>query len=215
MHSASGLISGDHTIVFFDLETTGLDTAACDIAQLSAISGGRSFNVYTLPRCSFSDGASRVTGLTVLDHTLLLHGRPVHTLPLREALSSFITFLRSFHRPLLTAHNAKRFDCPILARALEECGLRQEFLQVESGFLDTLQMSRELAPGLVRYSQVFLVQVFLGKSYDAHNAIEDVKALQELFHTWRPSEEMVLRFKFPQQKMLHTPNSETLTGAQV
>ena len=74
-----------------------------------------------------------------------------------------------------------------------------------SGFLDSLQLSREIAPGLAKYSQVFLVQFFINKSYEAHNAIEDVKALQELFHTWRPSEEMVLRFKFPLQQVLYTP----------
>lgn len=192
-----GEMSGDHNIVFFDLETTGLDTSVCNITQLSAISGDRTFNMYTLPHGSFTAGASRVTGLTVHNHVLLHHGQPVDTVPLRELLSSFISFLRSFHKPLLAAHNAKRFDCPVLARALDECSLRQEFLQEVSGFLDTFQISKELFSSILnKYSQEYLARVFLNKSYEAHNALEDVKVLQELYQKWSPSQALVQRCTF-------------------
>ncbi|XP_024233425.1 protein PML [Oncorhynchus tshawytscha] len=193
-----GAVSGD-TVVFFDLETTGLDTSMCDIIQLSAISGERSFNVYAVPRCTMTDEASRVTGFTVRDHrTLLLHGRRVDTIPLREVLTSFISFLRSFHKPLLAAHNARRFDCPVLARALRECSLTDEFQEVVSGFLDTFRISKEMFPSkLAKYSQEYMVKVFLNKTYDAHNALEDVKALQELYQKWSPSQELVRRHTFP------------------
>ncbi|CAB1331707.1 unnamed protein product [Coregonus sp. 'balchen'] len=203
MQSSSGIgaVSGDHTIVFFDLETTGLDTSVCDIIQLSAISGERMFNVYALPHCSMTNQASIVTGFTVRDHqTLLLHGQPVDTIPLREALTSFITFLRSFHKPLLAAHNARRFDCPVLARALGECSLLHEFQEVVSGFLDTFLISKEMfSSRLTRYSQEHLVRVFLHKTYEAHNALEDVKALQELYQKWSPSQLVVHRQTFPLQ----------------
>uniref|UniRef100_A0A4W5RKP1 exodeoxyribonuclease III n=1 Tax=Hucho hucho TaxID=62062 RepID=A0A4W5RKP1_9TELE len=196
-----GAVSGDHAIVFFDLETTGLDTSVCDIIQLSAISGERTFNVYALPRCSMTDEASMVTGFTVRDHqTLLLHGRQVDTIPLREALTSFISFLRSFQKPLLAAHNAQRFDCPVLARALRECSLMHEFQEVVSGFLDTFKISKEMfSSKLAKYSQEYLVRVFLKKTYEAHNALEDVKALQELYQKWSPSQELVCRHTFPLQ----------------
>lgn len=192
-----GEMSGDHTIVFFDLETTGLKTSVCDIVQLSAISGDRTFNMYTLPPSSFTAGASKVTGLTVDNQVLLHHGQPVDTVPLRELLSSFITFLHSFHKPLLVAHNARSFDCPVLARALETCFLREGFLQVVSGFLDTLQICKELfAFKLKKFSQEHLAVVFLSKSYEAHNALEDVKVLQELYQKWSPSQALVHRCTF-------------------
>ncbi|XP_060770587.1 DNA polymerase III PolC-type isoform X2 [Neoarius graeffei] len=185
----------EETLVFFDLETTGLNTYSCDIVQLSAISGERSFNVYLFPRCPIDCGASRVTGLTTRDHDLLLHGQPVQTVPLREALNLFISFLQTFSRPILVGHNCKRFDCPVLRRILSELYLLEEFEYVVSGYLDTLLLSREMFT-LEKYSQPFLVQHFLQKPYRAHDAIEDVQALQELFRVWRPSTDLVNKHRF-------------------
>ncbi|XP_010899639.2 protein PML-like [Esox lucius] len=188
-----GAFSCDHNIVFFDLETTGLDTSVCDIIQLSAISGESTFNAYVLPRCSMTEEATRITGLSVSNRqTLLLHGQPVNTIPLKEALTSFISFLRSFRKPILAAHNARRFDSPVLARALGECSLRCQFQQVVSSFLDTFLISKEMFSNTVtRFSQEHLARVFLRKTYEAHNALEDVKVLQELYQSWSPSQAVI------------------------
>ncbi|KAJ8417950.1 hypothetical protein AAFF_G00227930 [Aldrovandia affinis] len=196
---SSGAVSmTEFTLVFFDLETTGLDVAVCDIVQLSAICGQRTFNAHVLPRCSMMAEASRVTGFTVLDQTLLLRGRPVDTVSLRQALTSFIAFLRSLNRPLLAAHNAKRFDCPVLARALRELSLREEFQQAIAGFLDTYLLSKDLLAytAVRQYSQQHLVSIFLNKKYEAHNALEDVRALQELYQVWAPGPSVVRRHRF-------------------
>ncbi|XP_043083188.1 three-prime repair exonuclease 1 isoform X2 [Puntigrus tetrazona] len=184
----------EETPVFFDLETTGLDTSACDIVQLSALSGDRLFNVYLLPRRSMDPGASRVTGLTVDGPRLLLRGRPVQTVPHRRALSNFILFLRSFPRPFLVGHNSRRFDWPVLTRVLAQFQLLQELEDVVSGCLDTLGLSRDMFP-LPRHSQAFLVQHFLRQPYGAHDAREDARTLQELYRLWEPSEELVRKHK--------------------
>ncbi|XP_031720897.1 three prime repair exonuclease 2 isoform X2 [Anarrhichthys ocellatus] len=180
-------MSDNRTIVFFDLETTGLDTTVCHIIQLSAVSGDRVFNVYTLPDRELTESAKRVTGFTVSDGELLLKGTPVNTVPLADALTSFIDFLRSFRSPvLLAAHNAMRFDAPVLCRVLRELSLLQEFKQVAAVFLDTLPLSKNLFR-LHSYSQENMVRHFLKKTYDAHNAVEDATMLQELFNKWHPS----------------------------
>ncbi|XP_029289262.1 uncharacterized protein LOC115009442 [Cottoperca gobio] len=185
-------MSGDEMIVFFDLETTGLDTKVCDIIQLSAIHEDRDFNVYILPSRPIHERASEVNGFTVGDGRLLLNGTPVDTVPLVDALTSFIDFLRSFQRPvLLAAHNAEQFDAPLLQRVLRQFSLYTEFQQVVSGFVDTLPLSRNLHPDLPSYSQVNLVQHFLGKTYNAHDALEDARMLQELFNSWSPSNESI------------------------
>ncbi|XP_053347162.1 DNA polymerase III PolC-type-like isoform X2 [Clarias gariepinus] len=192
-----GVTQGDvETLVFFDLETTGLNTSACDIVQLSAICGKRTFNVYIFPRCIIDAGASRVTGLTTHGKRLLLRGQPVETVPLREALHLFISFLKTISRPILVGHNCKQFDCPILLRILDEFNLLEEFRDVVSAYLDTLMLSRKMFPNLQKRSQPFLVQHFLQKAYEAHNAIEDVRALQELYRVWRPSHDLVNHCKF-------------------
>ncbi|XP_026220555.1 protein PML-like [Anabas testudineus] len=187
----------DDNIVFFDLETTGLDTTVCDLIQLSAICGERTFNVYTLPRRALTESATHVTGFTVRDDRLLLRGDPVVTTSLSEALTSFITFLCSFRRPiLLAAHNAMRFDALVLARVLQNCSLQQEFQQVVCGFLDTFLLSKKLFPSLASYSQQYMVKHFLGKTYNAHNAVEDARMLQELYKAWRPSRFHISRCTF-------------------
>ncbi|XP_053497506.1 uncharacterized protein plex9.1 [Ictalurus furcatus] len=194
-HSPGVTHGGEETLVFFDLETTGLNTSECDIVQLSAISGERIFNVYILPRCPIDYGASRVTGLTIRSRKLLLDGQQVQTVPLREALNLFISFLKTFSRPVLVGHNCKRFDCPILLRIMTEFNLLKEFQDVVSAYLDTLLLSKQMFM-LQKYSQPFLVQHFLQKSYRAHDATEDVRALQELFRVWRPSTDLVNEHKF-------------------
>ncbi|XP_072528314.1 protein PML [Salminus brasiliensis] len=186
---------GQEEVVFFDLETTGLDIYGCDIIQISAISGDRLFNVYMLPRCNITVGASKVTGLTTKGPKLFLNKQPVDTVPLKEALRSFVSFLKTFNRPLLVGHNSKRFDCPILQRILEEFYLLDEFMDVVSGFLDTLLLSREMFV-LPKYSQAYLVQNFLQTTYGAHNAAEDVRTLQDLYRVWNPNRELVNRHRF-------------------
>ncbi|XP_054633615.1 DNA polymerase III subunit epsilon-like [Dunckerocampus dactyliophorus] len=181
-----------YTVVFFDLETTGLDTQACDIIQISAVCGERVFNVYTVPRCNITNEASSITGFSVVDGTLFLHGDIMPTVPLRNALTSLITFLRSFSGTVyLAAHNADRFDAPVLNRVLQEFSLLEEFQSVVSNFLDTFLLSKRLFPRFYSYSQKYLVQRFLDKTYNAHNALEDAKMLQELFYKWQPGRNAV------------------------
>ncbi|XP_061780829.1 DNA polymerase III subunit epsilon-like [Nerophis lumbriciformis] len=181
-----------YTVVFFDLETTGLDTQVCDIVQISAVYAERVFNAYTVPRCDITKEAARLTGFSVTDGALFLHGQPVSTVPLHQALVSFIDFLRSFCGPVyLAAHNANRFDAPVLNRVLKEFSLLEQFQRVVPRFLDTFLLSKHLFPRFPSYSQRYMVERFLDKTYNAHDATEDAKMLQELFLKWKPSRRVV------------------------
>ncbi|CAL8375733.1 unnamed protein product [Arctogadus glacialis] len=140
----SNKTSGGKTVVFFDLEATGLETWRCEIIQLAAISGERTFNVYTMPEIAIDRGAAEVTGFSVRDGALLL---------------------QSLEQPvLLAAHGARRFDKPVLDRALLKCSLTRQFQQLGSRFLDTFLLSKALYPCIRSYSQVNLVRHFRGKS---------------------------------------------------
>ncbi|XP_023209136.1 uncharacterized protein LOC111612316 [Xiphophorus maculatus] len=187
----------DKIIVFIDLETTGLDTSRCDITQLAAVCEESVFNKYTVPQQNIDKGATEVTGFRVQSGRLFLHDSPVETVPIDDLLTSFIDFLRSFRRPVvLAAHNVMRFDAPVLTRVMKKYDLFLQFQQVVSGFLDTFLLSKRLFPGISGYSQVSLVRNFLGKSYDAHNAEEDAKMLQELYNVWRPDQSRVMANTF-------------------
>nr|XP_015199196.1 PREDICTED: uncharacterized protein LOC107076967 [Lepisosteus oculatus] len=185
------------SLVFFDLETTGLGPR-CDIVQLSAVSGDHTFNVYMVPRRPILRGASVVTGFTVRRRQLWLHSQALPTITHWEALISFVAFLRMLNRPFLAGHNIRRFDCPVLLKVLDEFHLREDFQQATSGFVDTLLLARELFrhSSIRSYRQEHLVRACLGTSYQAHNALEDVKALQRLFRAWAPRSEQVVRHTF-------------------
>ncbi|XP_051266978.1 DNA polymerase III PolC-type-like [Dicentrarchus labrax] len=171
-------------IVFFDLETTGLDNG-CDIIQLSATCGNDVFDVFTVPRCPISKKAAEVTGFTVSYDILFRNETEIDTIPLEEALTSFIEYLGSFGSPVvLAAHNAKRFDARVLTRVLQEFYLEDEFDKVVYEFLDTLLLSRKCFTNLHKHSLMSLALCFLKNSYDAHDALEKAKVLQKLFNIW-------------------------------
>lgn len=167
----------------------------CDIIQVSAICENKVFNAYTVPSHALHMGVTDVTGFTVHDGNLFRHGVWMPTIPLLDALTGFIDYLCTFRHPiLLVAHNARCFDALVLTRVLRQFVLQQQrFQQVVCGFLDTLKLSKNVFPDLTRYSQEYLVSHFLRKTYDAHNAEEDARMLQELFYTWNCSKTDISR----------------------
>ncbi|XP_078534085.1 uncharacterized protein LOC144820784 [Lissotriton helveticus] len=166
-------------LVFFDLETTSL-AKDCEIVQLAAICGEKTFDKYILPVGGMSPGASRVTGLTVSGGILRLHHRPLHVVPLRGALVEFLEWLKGFGRCVLVGHNSKSFDAPRLLLQLEKKGLAETFCHTVLGFLDTLPYFRESRPHLPNHRQETLAKELLKVKYNAHRALDDVKILQSL-----------------------------------
>ncbi|XP_034091967.1 DNA polymerase III PolC-type-like [Gymnodraco acuticeps] len=184
------------TIVFFDLQTTGLDTKSCHIVQLGASCEDTNFNRYILPGIPIEYEATEVNGLTVSYGQLFLHGEPVRTVSLYHSLKYFIEYLGSFFCPvLLAAHYAWGFDQIVLMRVLRKFSLFEQFEQVVSGFVDTLPLSRKLYPQLKWFNQPYLVRCFLEGEYNAHNAVENSKQLEELFwNYWEPYNEDISEF---------------------
>ncbi|XP_041852427.1 three prime repair exonuclease 4 isoform X2 [Melanotaenia boesemani] len=185
----------------------------CEIVQLAAVSAGHSLNLYVVPRCRIQRGAAKVTGFKVHKRKLYLHRQLVFTNSLKEVLVSFIAFLRMLGHPLLIGHNIRRFDCPLLARALDELDLRAQFESSVSGCIDTLPLAREMLKnsGLQSFCQENLVRELLGVNYKAHDALEDVRALQTLYRYLQPTPEVVLAHKFTLDSM---DNKAALSAAK-
>ncbi|KAK5927605.1 hypothetical protein CgunFtcFv8_012743 [Champsocephalus gunnari] len=101
------------------------------------------------------------------------------------SLTTFIDYLGSFP-VLLAAHNSRRFHRRVLMRVLEKCSLFEQFKKVVSGFVDTLTLSKNLHPKLKPLNRPYLVRYFLGGKYNAHNAVEKAKQLEELLNHWDP-----------------------------
>ncbi|XP_078409953.1 protein PML-like [Cetorhinus maximus] len=204
------------TLVFFDLETTGLDKY-CDIVQLSAVSGEKIFDKYILPSNPMSAGAAAVTGIQIMDGILYLRGEPQPTCSLQEAMAAFFQFLQSLDRPLLAGHNIWKFDGPIILRAWKELSMKDQFASCVTGFLDTFWLSRDIVPRseVSSYRQPDLVRTYLKKDYEAHNAIEDVKSLQELYSVLKFTPEQKQNSQFSLSQLESHVSLQPLVDAKI
>ena len=117
------------------VSSAGNDT---EILQIAATDGADEFEVYVLPTKPISSGASSVNKLTFQRGILFHKGRPVQAVPLEEALSRMIAWLKPKSSCLLIAHNCKCFDAKHLMKAFESTGLYKEFSAIVPGFSDTL-----------------------------------------------------------------------------
>ena len=108
-------------------------------------------------------------------------GRPVAAVQLGVAIDRFLDWLQSLKQPcLLFAHNAKLFDAKHLQRALEKSNQTTRFQELVPGFCDTLPEFKKVLPNRKSYSQENLAMDLLQATYSAHNALSDVRMLQDL-----------------------------------
>lgn len=152
-----------------------------DIVQVGAVCGQQTFTMYIMPIQPIQPGVTQVTGIRVSNNALYHNDVVVDTVSLHEALTAFLSFLQQFGHPLLAGHNISSYDCPVLIHALRQCKMVGALNKAVAGCLDTLQVARMKLPKNKSYKQESLVETLLGKTYEAHNAIADVKILQELY----------------------------------
>ncbi len=181
--------------VLFDVETTGFSNTD-QIIQIAALHGNEKFAVYVTPTKKISKFATKVTKLVSVGGTLMRKKEddslePLSSIQLSEALTQLIDFLQSTckgKKCLLVAHNAP-FDQRHVMNALladSDSSKLARFSDLVLGFADTLEIYRKMFPELKPKSggdghkQESLVKHVMGKSYDAHDALADVEALQDL-----------------------------------
>ena len=87
-------------IVFFDLETTGIDHSTqhegveiCSIAA-STRSKKRHFKSFLTPTCNFQIGATRLNGMKLTDGKLYKHNEPVrNAVNIKKGLQNFLEWV--------------------------------------------------------------------------------------------------------------------------
>ena len=165
--------------VMLDLETGGLSRSS-DILQISAICGQAEFNWYIIPLQSISKGASDVTKLSIVTGALCFEGNPVNTVSPKEGLIQLISFLKGMNTPVLVGHNIRTFDLMVLYHHMNKFKLWNHFVSVDRGFVDTKAVLKKEFPKQHSCAQTNLMNDLLNEVYPAHNASDDVKALQKL-----------------------------------
>ncbi|XP_052260702.1 uncharacterized protein LOC127864846 [Dreissena polymorpha] len=100
----AGLDTTGKEFVFFDLETRGLERTS-HIIQIAAVHSTGQFSTYVMPEKKMSLKASEITEVTVVGDSMLVKGHKVTAVPIKSALTSFITFLQKFSPEILVGHN--------------------------------------------------------------------------------------------------------------
>ena len=170
------------------------------ITQIAAKNtAGHSFDRYIIPKKPITNGAAKTSRNTIVDGQFYHKDIPVLAITISQALREFFFFIGD-SPVILSGHNIKTFDCHILLNAVKSCGMQGLFEKKVGGFLDTISLFR--CRTMPSYKQEELYARLIGGTYDAHNALEDVKALEKLINKIDPSSEEKRKHTFSVQYVL-------------
>ncbi|MFT9488310.1 MAG: PolC-type DNA polymerase III [Tepidibacillus sp.] len=169
----------DETYVYFDTETTGLSAEQNRIIEIGAVKvkNGKvvdEFNTLINPKTYISMRITQITGIT--NHDLM--GKPTEEI----VIPQFAEWLSDVD--LLVAHNLY-FD----ARFLRATFLRLGLPLFGGRGADTVAMARTALPGLPKHKLEVLSDYFGVPLNNAHRAIHDARAGQQVFE--------ILKQKYP------------------
>ena len=119
-------------VVYYDLETTGLNVQRDQIISIGAITeNGDSFEKFIVPTCRIHKKATNIHGMAKDQRANRLYD--VNTryyidaeYP-EEVLEEFMNWLWSKNASVLVAHGNRRFDSVIFENCMEKFGLSQKF----------------------------------------------------------------------------------------
>ncbi len=156
------------SFVVFDLETTGLsprDEKITEIAAARVVNGEvtESFEQLVNPGRPIPAKITELTGIT----DAMVASAPT----IDEALPKFLEFIGG---DILVAHNAS-FDASFLTAACNACGLPCDYC-----YLDTLELSRALLPGMAKYNLKAVANAVGAGDFRHHRAGEDASVLASI-----------------------------------
>ena len=187
-----------YSFIVFDTETTCTGKQA-EICQLSAINETNLiFSRYILPKNNISPEATRVNKLSVKNingkRQLFKENKLVQTVSLDEALQEFLAFLVNSHKKdsctILIGHNSSTFDTPILLWKSDttfHCRLKDLNVYFADSHILVKDLLKQKHPALqlpsgqfCKSNQSSLYSHLFNEDFEAHDALEDAKALQKI-----------------------------------
>lgn len=164
--------------MFLDIETTGFSRQWCYILEIAAEvvdergNSISSFHEYIRPGVSIPAKVVELTGIT--------NAQVSRCRPESAVLLDFCEWACDHPCKTVVGHNARAFDIPFICARCEKYGY--VFPQME--IVDTLSIARQLVKSgtisVANCKQPTLAEYF-GIEYEAHSALEDVRALQQLY----------------------------------
>jgi len=177
---SSGVLQKD-LVVYFDLESTGLNTRNVEIIEIAAM--------YSLGNGSMREFTSLVNNASGhipywASNINMIFRKDVESAPLfTDVGQAFVNWLAATETLeagrgiVLAAHNCFKFDRPLLEAELHRHGL---VLPANVRFADTLPAFRRLLPHLKKYGLEALSKSFVPEDMrpaQIHRALSDVKLL--------------------------------------
>jgi DNA polymerase-3 subunit epsilon len=164
-------------VLFFDLETTGVDTQKDRIVQISGIlvdgTNKEEFDIYINPQMKIPKEASDVHGIT---------DERVADEPILESVAEHIYELFNDKQTILAGYNILNFDIPLLISELNRCGYKLSIQGRE--VLEVSNLVKRLIPRTLSHIFKAIYGTSIKDVYgDAHNSINDVKATADVFFT--------------------------------
>ncbi|HPN37058.1 MAG TPA: ATP-dependent helicase [Melioribacteraceae bacterium] len=162
-------------LIFFDTETSGLDTFNDDIIQISAIEviNGEicsKFNVYIETNKDLTE-SSKINNIS---NNFLKK----NAVPASEGLMLFNNFVKG---DPLVAHNLN-FDKSVLINNLKRNNLFNEF-NFPLIWFDTIEIIKRILPKLHSYKLSYLIEFLKIDAENTHNAIDDIEATVKVIFT--------------------------------
>jgi DNA polymerase-3 subunit alpha (Gram-positive type) len=190
----------DCSLVFLDIETTGLDYSKEHIIEVAAVTvrdGAELAAFGTLVKPIVRQGlfAEMVPIPKEITRITGIEGSQLEDKPPFEEI--YPDLLKAFGESILVAHNAA-FDISFLAFKFQSMGVPLPANPV----LDTLALSRAVSPELKSHSMDALKGFYGVKAEKAHRAMDDTRALVTVFDKIL---DLAARKRFPQQAASTSP----------
>lgn len=165
----------DKLVIFVDIETTGFSREWDNIIEIAAVLYDTEerkevdvFNEYIKPYKSIPAKITEITGID--DYTVRNARNEI------SVLRDYLEWVFLSGATVIIGHNYITFDGGFISTKAEKYRLPMYALKV----IDTLQVARKLKLPVPNNQQVTLA-AFYGVTYKAHRAIEDVRALIQIF----------------------------------
>ena len=159
----------DDEMVVFDLETTGLSNATCEIIEIGAvlISGGEVLSRYSAYVHPEKPIPAEITALTGITNEMVADARSIS-----EVLPEFLDFVGN---RVLIAHNAN-FDVGFVKAAADA-----EKRAFTNPYIDTVALSRYLNPTLKKHKLDIVAEHYGLGEFDHHRAMDDAEMLANIY----------------------------------
>ncbi|MEA4920601.1 MAG: PolC-type DNA polymerase III [Clostridiaceae bacterium] len=171
---AGGIVKGlcgctlDDEIIVFDLETTGLNPAKCEIIEIAAVKvkNGEIIDRYHTYVKPSSPIPYEITTLTGINDSMVSDSPGIENI-----LPGFLEFCGNCP---MCAHNAD-FDISFIKKACEKIGTDRQFCSI-----DTVELSRVLLPHLKKHRLNDIASEF-NFTFKHHRAEDDTEVLAKIF----------------------------------